>query len=119
MAEPSPQESNQDWAAWWEEHFGRAPTVVEPTTKGGIKQAALRAKLSEAQNHRCPLCGYRMGEPTPTLTNPRDYAATIEHIQQRKFGGTNEWENLAASHAWCNERRPNIKDQWIMWARWK
>ena len=43
--------------------------------------AALRARLSERQNHRCCWCGVRTTDEGPTR-------ATIEHIVPRSKGGS-------------------------------
>ncbi|HEV8407333.1 MAG TPA: HNH endonuclease [Sphingomicrobium sp.] len=60
-----------------------------------------RAKLHEAQNGRCPTCGYRI----------RNVArATLDHVRPRRYGARNA-NNLLLLHERCNyakgSRMPN------------
>lgn len=65
----------------------------------------LKLRLSEAQNHRCCLCGWRLDEtPLPDLPTS-DWASTFEHIIPRHDGGRDTYSNLAISHKICNWQR--------------
>lgn len=57
----------------------------------------LRARLAEAQNHRCCYCGCRFGRGLSQLT--------LEHYQARCHGGRSTYENCIAACRLCNQRR--------------
>lgn len=59
-----------------------------------------RCRLAEAQNWRCCWCGKHL-TPVPDQKN----SATIEHINPRSLGGSDEMDNLAAACSRCNSRR--------------
>ena len=70
-----------------------------------------RARLSEAQNHRCCYCACIMD------TNPlRPNGATIEHYQARSHGGPNRRHNAVAACKTCNEARGNMNPMkfWLL-----
>jgi len=60
----------------------------------------LRAKLSEAQGHRCCYCGIALIE-SPNAHN----SATIEHVVPEVAGGWNGDINLVAACNYCNAGR--------------
>jgi 5-methylcytosine-specific restriction endonuclease McrA len=50
----------------------------------------------------CQLCF----ESVDRALSPNDkYAATLDHIEPRLFGGTDEAENLRLAHRYCNSKR--------------
>lgn len=65
---------------------------------------ALRARLSEAQNHRCCYCGIRMTEPSGKDDRTRTIV-TIEHLIPASAGGKTTWETCVAACAGCNSDR--------------
>jgi hypothetical protein len=76
--------------------------------------ARFRPRLCGEQNWRCCYCGVRMLNialhdlrylPKKERFRVRSMIATVEHVIRRVDGGTDEWENLAASCEWCNVRR--------------
>lgn len=60
----------------------------------------MRCRLAEAQNWRCCWCGEHC-HPEPNTPK----SATIEHVQPRSQGGSDDWDNLAMACASCNHRR--------------
>lgn len=65
---------------------------------------ALKERLSEAQNHRCCYCGERM---VFRANSPNQ--ATIEHVQERKYGGSDGRENLVVCCLSCNQHRNDLR----------
>lgn len=63
-------------------------------------KARKRARLSEAQNHRCCYCGCEM-EVDPN--HPR--GATLEHYQAKAHGGLNHRDNCVIACRTCNTTR--------------
>ena len=71
--------------------------------------------LSEAQNHKCCLCGVVMFLPYPMkdALHPKTALAikishnkaSIEHVVPLSRGGTDDWDNLAASCVDCNNKK--------------
>lgn len=43
------------------------------------------------------------------LRFPNYMAATVEHIIPLRDGGTHTWDNVAASHAFCNFNRDRLQ----------
>jgi 5-methylcytosine-specific restriction endonuclease McrA len=64
------------------------------------KWVYLRTRLAEAQNWKCCFCGCYMHE-----VHGKRNSVTVEHVIPKSKGGTNEWENLAASCYACNNNR--------------
>jgi 5-methylcytosine-specific restriction endonuclease McrA len=73
----------------------RQPRKKRRTNLCSTRRRAWRARLAEAQNHRCCYCG------EPLL----DEATTFEHVVPRSRGGRETWENLVLACRWCNEKR--------------
>lgn len=65
-----------------------------------LAAAALRARLSEAQNHRCCYCGRVMHEDPS-----REDGVSLEHLQARADGGLTTYENCVAACRACNRTR--------------
>ena len=61
----------------------------------------LRSRLSEAQNHRCCWC---QGDMVEWHVNTR-LRPTFEHIIPLFDGGADNLDNIAISHAACNDSR--------------
>jgi len=70
---------------------------VRHKNKLGGLAFALRARLSEAQNHRCAYCGVRMEQPT------------IDHVRPLSKGGALGWENAVAACLPCNQMKGNTR----------
>lgn len=60
----------------------------------------LKEDLSEAQNHRCPFCGVRMGMDN----NPNNFPTT-EHVTPLRCGGRDHIDNVVIACAKCNRDR--------------
>lgn len=74
-----------------------------------IHWGEIRVTLSEAQNHRCGYCGVHMVLVTPEGAPGRPWdIATVDHIEPRSFGGTDDWSNLAMACRACNEARMSM-----------
>lgn len=65
---------------------------------------ALKERLSERQNHRCCYCGERM-----TFTGNDERQATVEHVIERRLGGSDGMENLVSCCLTCNLHRNEMK----------
>jgi 5-methylcytosine-specific restriction endonuclease McrA len=61
----------------------------------GEEGARLKERLSEAQNHRCAICGGRLTPDT----------ISIEHIIPFATGGADDESNFAVTHKLCNSLR--------------
>jgi 5-methylcytosine-specific restriction endonuclease McrA len=59
---------------------------------------ALRARLSEAQNHRCAYCGKVFGRKFYDR-------CTLEHIQAKSHGGRTNFDNCVVACGGCNTFR--------------
>lgn len=59
-----------------------------------------RARMSEAQNHRCAYCGVVFSDDPDSP----DYA-TFDHVIQRRLGGWNSEDNLVMACFSCNNIR--------------
>lgn len=70
----------------------------------GNRTLLLRLRVRDGDN--CYLCGVLMD-----FSGTRDipHAASLDHIQMRKDGGTNHAENFKLAHRHCNTKRGNIK----------
>ena len=70
--------------------------------------------LSKADGRRCPTCACRMvyfrGE---RFGHERPNAATVEHINPRKLGGSNELWNLIARCNLCNRASGQAMNEWL------
>ncbi len=70
--------------------------------------------LSKADGRRCPTCACRMvyfrGE---RFGHERPNAATVEHINPRKLGGSNEQWNLIARCNLCNRASGQAMNEWL------
>lgn len=79
----------------YREELRRRKKEQEPILfkKTGKEAAITRARLSEAQNHRCAYC------------HTADRELTIEHIVTKSQGGRNVWSNLAVACSRCNGLR--------------
>ena len=73
--------------------FGGKRVLVTLMTSAEYK--ALRARLSEAQNHRCAFCGARVEAPT------------LDHFLALAAGGETSWENCIMACLPCNNRKGN------------
>ncbi len=81
------------------------------TVYGSDRTAMLKAlrrrfmlrRLAEAQNHRCCYCGRQFVEDPNSAQ-----CATREHIIPRSQGGGDEWGNLVAACAECNQTRGDL-----------
>lgn len=62
------------------------------------KHKHLRARLSEAQNHRCAYCGKTFGSKYYDR-------CTLEHYQARCHGGRTTWANTVVACGKCNQTR--------------
>lgn len=62
-----------------------------------------RTLLSEAQNHKCCWCGIMTTEE-----RNKKHSSTIEHVECRSCGGSDEFENLAMSCSMCNSNRGSM-----------
>lgn len=51
------------------------------------------------------MCGICLTAVDPTLTFPDLYSATLDHINPRAHGGTDEPHNLRIAHFTCNAAR--------------
>lgn len=60
----------------------------------------VKETLSEAQNHRCALCGKRM-----EANGRREDYPTFEHIHSLFRGGEDSLDNIAITCRGCNEGR--------------
>jgi len=90
--------------------FNERPTRVSIRKIPGIERSGIatkvarniyvRCRLAEAQNWRCCWCGMDC-RPESNYAN----SATIEHVQPRSQGGSDDWDNLAMACASCNHRR--------------
>lgn len=90
-----------------EEIFNKVKHTTKVRKKSGIEiiervcnNVKLRTMLSEAQNHRCALCGVL----TNDIKNSKR-KATIEHVIPKDRGGSNSWYNLAMTCSRCNNNR--------------
>jgi hypothetical protein len=68
----------------------------------GKRHNIRRIEIFERDNYLCWICGTVCH---PTLQLPDRMAATVDHLQPRSFGGTDEPDNLATAHMVCNSRR--------------
>jgi hypothetical protein len=66
----------------------------------------IRERLSGEQNHRCCYCGI-----VTTLEPGFKHSATIEHVNDKRNGGTNAWINLAMACFDCNTTRQEISPE--------
>jgi len=67
-------------------------------------KAAIKRKQLWIENPSCFVCK----KPIPNYSE-----ATLEHIIPRSMGGSNSNENLAISHAFCNNLKANLpKSEW-------
>lgn len=69
---------------------------------GGRKVAALRAAVVATYGTRCVHCGEVIDLTVPS-TSPM--GLSVEHLQPRAQGGTDEITNLRPSHLHCNTAR--------------
>ena len=70
---------------------------------GAKRTIRLRALLREAYGDFCHWCARRM--IFESAFRGHDLYATIEHLIERRAGGTNDWENLRLAHRKCNTDR--------------
>jgi len=68
-----------------------------------VRRKRLRARLAEAQNHRCCYCGVRMAD-----TTKQPDSVTLEHVQAKSHGGRTTFWNCAAACYLCNYTRDVI-----------
>lgn len=61
-----------------------------------------RLEIFERDQWRCWLCGDGIDRE---LQVPHRMAATVDHVQPRIFGGSDDPSNLRAAHHSCNSRR--------------
>lgn len=74
-----------------------------------IHWGEIKASLSEAQNHRCAYCGVETMLSTPAGAPCRPWnIATVEHIEPKSFGGSNDPDNLVMACLACNESRQSM-----------
>lgn len=52
----------------------------------------------------CHLC---CGRIDPTLQQPDDWSATIDHVLPLSLGGKHSWDNVKPAHRFCNQQRDN------------
>ena len=74
----------------------------------------LKERMSEAQNHRCPICGKQMG-----ATGRRGDYPTFEHVIPLSAGGTDTEDNLAITCRDCNENRCQCGETTIEECAWR
>lgn len=67
----------------------------------------MRAMLFSAQAGICALCGAPMLPYVGHIADMR-MMATIDHIQPRALGGSDERSNLRAVHHGCNSTRDHL-----------
>jgi len=78
----------------------------------GIRNhASLVSRLFEVKGPYCFVCGFRM-EPRSVDKWRRP---TVEHVVERRHGGTDSFSNLALSHAVCNARRSRLLSYFQNW----
>lgn len=63
----------------------------------------LKERLSEAQNHRCCYCGFRMNESTHWRRYP-----TFEHVIPVSTGGADLPDNIVIACFDCNSSRSSL-----------
>ena len=61
---------------------------------------SLRQRVWEKSLGICCLCGLQM---FPDTAYGQELSYTIEHLVPRTRGGTNDLDNLAGSHQYCNQ----------------
>ncbi len=74
---------------------------------------ARRRKLlrcSEQQNHRCCYCGVLTWHPSYGETGSKRRLATLEHVEARAVGGTDNMNNLSMACSRCNNDRGDQYD---------
>lgn len=64
--------------------------------------------LFERDNWMCHLCDRRINR---RLRLPNWWAATIDHVIPLSKGGTHTWDNVRASHAYCNFKKSDCLPQ--------
>jgi 5-methylcytosine-specific restriction endonuclease McrA len=84
-----------------------AVTRKSDTMAAKRERKRMRAKLFAAQAGICALCGAPM---LPTIRDVADMRvmATIDHIEPRALGGSDERANLRAVHHGCNSTRDHL-----------
>lgn len=61
-----------------------------------------KVAIFERDGWRCYLCGHDID---PTLRWPSGHSATVDHVKPVSAGGTNDPDNLRATHWNCNEAK--------------
>ena len=72
-----------------------------------------KERLCEAQNHRCAICGKRMG----ATGDRRDYP-TFEHVMPLARGGSRSIDNIVITCRGCNGDRNNY-DEWSRYGQYQ
>lgn len=95
----------------WERNYERAKRVARKHTalrRARLKGVAVEDFTHEQVFHRdhwtCHLCGLSIN---PRLRRPHPGAASLDHIVPLSLGGPHTLDNVAASHAWCNQSKHN------------
>lgn len=98
----------------WEYEAGtlRQTTAAEREKVGVRAYHKILHRLCEAQSWRCCYCGTRM--VLYPEAGPRSDRASIEHVEPRGFGGSDEWENLVAACKLCNHARGSMSADWFL-----
>lgn len=94
----------EDWtslgrAAW---HWLPVPEFIRRASRGGLLGEYDFAYRLMLRRDPCVWCG-----------RPPFRGATIEHIQPRSKGGSDNWYNLAGACVWCNRSRGTTSA--LMW----
>lgn len=68
----------------------------------GREIAKLRALVIDTYGLECSIC-HELIDATLRAPDPRSF--TIDHVLPRKYGGSNNLENLRPAHLGCNSKR--------------
>lgn len=76
---------------------------------------AVRLSIYRRDGWRCHLCGHAvMDAHGKTWRSGQPWSASLDHLQPRSRGGSDDPANLATAHLWCNVMRgiDDIPDRW-------
>lgn len=102
--------TDQEYREMAVEHlFGKAAVQIVPRSESQLATSAMRRRMRVALRERdgddCYWCKQPLHFPVQALDNQRKDMATIEHLIERRNGGSDDIGNLVLAHHWCNLKR--------------